>query len=77
MVDFVVMVERSAGNAEVGEMWTETAVFTETATLADVKDWIDGRVHRSGYSGPNPNLGQGRVTLQIAQHPTEAPAEAD
>ena len=33
------MVDRSAGNESVGEMWTETAVFDESATLADVLKW--------------------------------------
>ena len=33
------MVDRSAGNESVGEMWTETAVFDESATIADVFAW--------------------------------------
>jgi hypothetical protein len=35
------MVDRSAGNESVGEMWTETAVFDESATIADVLRWAD------------------------------------
>lgn len=37
------MVDRSAGNESVGEMWTETAEFDESATLADVLRWA--RMH--------------------------------
>ena len=33
------MVDRSAGNESVGEMWTETALFDEGATIADVLKW--------------------------------------
>lgn len=42
-MDFVVMLDRSAGNAEVGEMWTETKVFPRTATLEDVHMWVKER----------------------------------
>lgn len=33
------MVDRSTGNESVGEMWTETAVFDESAMLLDVLKW--------------------------------------
>jgi len=33
------MVDRSAGNESVGDMWTETAEFDEAATLMDVMRW--------------------------------------
>ena len=33
------MVDRSAGNESVGEMWTETAVFDESATITDIFAW--------------------------------------
>ena len=33
------IVDRSAGNETVGDMWTETASFEDTATLADVLAW--------------------------------------
>ena len=34
--EIVVLLERSAGNAEVGDMWIETRTFKKTNTLADV-----------------------------------------
>ena len=40
---YVVIIERSAGNETVGEMWHETATFDETATLAEVVKWAKGR----------------------------------
>lgn len=62
---FVIMHERSAGNAEVGSMWTETAVFLETATLADVAAWVGQKLNARCLGG------DGRVMIQIAQRPTE------
>jgi len=35
----VVIKEHSAGNESVGEMWKETKIFDELATLKDVMDW--------------------------------------
>lgn len=42
-MQFVVMLDRSAGNESVGEMWTETKVFNASATLADVDEWVRSR----------------------------------
>ena len=36
---FIVIVENSAGNETVGEMWKETKVFLKTHTLEDVMKW--------------------------------------
>jgi len=36
---FVVIRDMSAGNDSVGEMWQETKIFPETATLKDVMEW--------------------------------------
>jgi len=33
---FVILQERSAGNSEVGDMWTDTRTFPPEATLAEV-----------------------------------------
>jgi hypothetical protein len=33
--------EMSAGNESVGDMWTETKIFNETDTLADVMEFIN------------------------------------
>lgn len=46
-MEYVILVDRSAGNESVGEMWTETKVFPETATLADVTDWVRERTHNN------------------------------
>lgn len=40
---FVVMVERSAGNESVGSEWIDTGSFPPTATLAEVWAWQQGR----------------------------------
>lgn len=39
----IVVVERCAGNSEVGEMWIETRSFPLDAPLKDVFDWANGR----------------------------------
>ena len=41
--DFIVLLDRSAGNAEIGEMWTETKVFPSDATLSEVYEWVNAR----------------------------------
>lgn len=66
--EFVVMHEQSAGNAEVGEMWIETGVFPETATLAEVALWLGGKPPEGGERRQFPG---GRVMLQIAQRPAD------
>lgn len=38
--DYVVLIDRSAGNETVGEMWTEPRVFSEHATLKEVAEWV-------------------------------------
>lgn len=35
------MVDRSAGNESVGNMWTETAVFDDDTTLLQVLEWAE------------------------------------
>ena len=37
----------SAGNAEVGDMWHETWIFDETATLKEVMNLIKHSPHRN------------------------------
>ncbi len=43
MIQFVVIKKMSAGNESVGEMWDETKIFDETATLEDVMRWAGTR----------------------------------
>ena len=39
---FVVIRDMSAGNESVGEMWQETKVFQDDATLKEVMEWAEG-----------------------------------
>ena len=48
MDKIVAIQECSAGNAEVGSMWSETAIFEDDATIADVFKWA---IHVAGRSG--------------------------
>lgn len=41
----VAMLSRSAGNAEVGSMWTDTIIFSPEDTLEDVFRWASQRAH--------------------------------
>lgn len=70
MREYVVMWERAVGNGEVGSMWTETAVFPETAMLSEIETWIAKK--RYGCAPESTVLGaDGRVTIQIAQRPND------
>jgi hypothetical protein len=57
---FVVMVERSAGNESVGSEWTDTGVFSPETTLRQVWEW---QATRSGS--------RGRVMLNVDEGPAE------
>lgn len=47
MGQVVVIRDMSAGNESIGEMWKETKIFDDTATLKDVLEWADPGVHGS------------------------------
>jgi len=69
---FVVMVDRANGNASVGEMWTETKTFDETATLADVGDWLAQKLlglARSEKGEKLPCLGNVRLQIDESSLP--------
>jgi hypothetical protein len=44
----IAMVDRSAGNERVWDMWTETRIFDETDTLSDVYCWVENITHSMG-----------------------------
>jgi hypothetical protein len=44
----IAMIDRSAGNESVGEMWVETKSFDQTASLSDVYEWVAIRASREG-----------------------------
>jgi hypothetical protein len=50
----IAIVKCSAGNDSVGEMWVETMIFDETATLKDVMAWFGNDIKKN-------------ITLSIAQ----------
>lgn len=50
----IALVERSAGNSEVGDMWTEAKSFSLDAPIKDVIDWAHVRC-------------SGRLTLTLDQ----------
>lgn len=62
----IAMKERSAGNAEVGEMWIDTAIFAPSTTLFDVLAWA-----QDGPDGDNPTK-HGRLMLSIADEPKKS-----
>jgi len=41
MKEIIVIVDRSAGNESVGEMWKETKAFNDDAKLSEVIKWVD------------------------------------
>ena len=63
-MNFVVMLDRSAGNESVGEAWTETKVFPETARLSDVEAWVR---ERTNIYHKEPTVFTCNVRLAVAQ----------
>lgn len=49
MSSIVVIRDMSAGNESVGEMWQETKIFDESASLKEVMDWATEH-DQAGYS---------------------------
>ena len=45
----IAMIDRSAGNESVGEMWIETKSFDQTASLLDVYGWVASKTNREGF----------------------------
>ena len=60
--EIVAILDRSAGNESVGEMWQETKVFDQNTTLFDVMKWAAGKTHQSQIE-----LFRGNLKLTIAQ----------
>ena len=55
-MNYVIIRDQSAGNESVGEMWQETKIFDESATLHDVMEWANG-------SGSNPSRKHIQITI--------------
>lgn len=60
----IAMLERSAGNESVGQMWTETKSFDDTAPLSEVMMWV---ADRTGYAPYNAETLTDRLSLNIDQ----------
>jgi len=67
--DYVVIVDRSAGNESVGEMWQETKVFGPDDTLFKVVQWAQRlqSAHNTSERAPT-NF---RITLTRAHKDSE------
>lgn len=73
MMQYVVIVDRSAGNESVGEMWKETRVFGPESTLAEAMAWAE----EIANSRPRPYEGSRlNVTLTRA-HQSPTPTRED
>ena len=59
----IAMVDRSAGNESVGEMWTETKIFDITEPIENIYAWLTKRL------GMNNNVEKitANIKLSIAQ----------
>ncbi len=72
MRKIVVIKDEAAGNDSVGEMWQETKIFDETATLAEVMTWALGdkrwRVSKKHISLTAPLNNAGEVRLDNADN---------
>lgn len=59
----VAMIERSAGNESVGEMWTETKVFDAEQTIAQIYQWVVEQTSNTG----RPESIRMNIKLSVAQ----------
>ena len=66
----VAILDRSAGNDSVGDMWKETAVFDESVTAREILEWASKRLNR----GIKPEEFRANLRLSVAQEPTNDPA---
>ena len=64
----VAILDKSAGNETTGEAWQETALFDDTATIADVLNWAVRR-HNSIMNADEIGRSRfrGRLQITIAQ----------
>ena len=63
----VAILDRSAGNDSVGDMWKETAVFDESVTAREILEWASKRLHRD----MKPEEFRANLRLSVAQEPTK------
>ena len=64
----VAMIDRSAGNESVGEMWTETKIFDSTDTIDSLYAWITPKVVPYG----KPKDVRSNIKLSVAQDSPDA-----
>ena len=43
--EVIVTIYRSAGNESVGDMWTETKIFTGSQTIEEICSWVETRTN--------------------------------
>ena len=55
-MEFVLIRKMSAGNDSVGEMWDETKIFDESATLKQVMDWAEDKHDRENIPASRKNI---------------------
>lgn len=62
--EIVAILDRSAGNDVIGDMWKETAVFPISASIADVLKWAVTKSRAQTLDDFRSNL-----TITLAQRP--------
>ena len=64
MNEVIILVDRSAGNDSVGDMWTETHIFDKTDTLETVINKVYQSYEKPFKYGSKRNI---RITVPIPQ----------
>lgn len=41
--EYIIIAERSTGNAEVGRMWHDSLICNESTTLGEIENWVNNR----------------------------------
>lgn len=63
MTEFVIIRDMSVGNETVGDMWQETKIFKETATLEEVMRWAEGTDYTNKAPGFGTSHSRKRITI--------------
>lgn len=63
----IAILDMSAGNAEVGEMWKETKIFSIKSSLEEVMDWAIKSKSKCLTYSPDVNEFRGNLTITIGQ----------
>lgn len=66
-MEIVAILDMSAGNESVGEMWTETCVFSHSAPIENILTWAQTVKCRYNNAAINIHEFKGNLRITVAQ----------